>query len=183
MDLALADLLLRAAVFALATAGAAAFALRGRENAIARDAAVIVGGLGAFVVASAPGVYRMLGPAAFLFETWCLATPAFVWLLAMRLFRDGPPPGRWRHAAPLGLVFVTMPGDYGRFELGLLAGHPQLSEGLLATRRKRRSRGASSSHFETFPDPVAAFREKGGTYDRGAATEIVRWLRALAATR
>lgn len=135
MDLALADLLLRAAVFALATAGAAAFALRGRENAIARDAAVIVGGLGAFVVASAPGVYRMLGPAAFLFETWCLATPAFVWLLAMRLFRDGPPPGRWRHAAPLGLVFVTMPGDYGRFELGLLAGHPQLSEGLLLAGR------------------------------------------------
>ena len=38
-------------------------------------------------------------------------------------------------------------------------------------------------HFETFPDPVAAFREKGGTYDRGAATQIVRWLRALAATR
>jgi len=38
-------------------------------------------------------------------------------------------------------------------------------------------------HFETFSDPVAAFREKGGTYDEGAAAQIVRWLRALAATR
>jgi pimeloyl-ACP methyl ester carboxylesterase len=33
-------------------------------------------------------------------------------------------------------------------------------------------------HFETFRDPVAAFNEKGGTYDEGAAAEIVRWLRA-----
>jgi pimeloyl-ACP methyl ester carboxylesterase len=38
-------------------------------------------------------------------------------------------------------------------------------------------------HFETFPDPVAAFREKAGTYDQGAAAEIVRWLRALEAAR
>ena len=135
MDLALTDLMLRAAVFALAAAGAVAFALRARDNAVARDAGVIVGGLVAFAVASAPGVYGALGPAAFLFEAWCLATPAFVWLLAMRLFRDGPEPALWRHAAPLALVLVTMPGDYGRFELGLLAGHPRLSEGLLLAGR------------------------------------------------
>ena len=135
MDLATADLLLRSAVFALAAAGAVAIVVRAPGNAIARDAAVIVGGLGAFAVASAPGVYRALGPAAFPFEIWCLATPAFVWLLAMRLFRDGPPPGASRHAAPLALVLVTMPGDYGRFELGLLAGHPRLSEGLLLAGR------------------------------------------------
>ena len=34
-------------------------------------------------------------------------------------------------------------------------------------------------HFDTFPDPKAAFDEAGGTYDAGAAQAIVRWLRAL----
>lgn len=135
MDLATVDLLLRAATFALAAAGAVAIVARAPRAGVARDAAVIVGGLGAFIVASAPGIYRALGPGAFLFEIWCLATPAFVWLLALRLFRDGRPPGGWRHAAPLALVFVTMPADYGRFELGLLAGHPRLSEGLLLAGR------------------------------------------------
>ena len=33
-------------------------------------------------------------------------------------------------------------------------------------------------HFDTFPDPAAAFREQGGKYDEAAAQAIVRWLRA-----
>lgn len=33
-------------------------------------------------------------------------------------------------------------------------------------------------HFDTFTDPVAAFREEGGTYDEGAAKAMVAWLRA-----
>ena len=32
-------------------------------------------------------------------------------------------------------------------------------------------------HFDTYPDPRQAFAEEGGTYDAGAATVIVEWLR------
>lgn len=135
MDLATVDLALRAATFALAMAAAAALVARSRAGETARLAAVIVGGMGAFVVASAPGVYLALGPAAFAFEVWCLATPAFVWLLALRLFRDDAAPGRGRFAVPVALVFVTMPGDFGRFRLGLLADHPVFAEGLLVAGR------------------------------------------------
>lgn len=39
-------------------------------------------------------------------------------------------------------------------------------------------RRGMNHHFETFPDAAAAFREKGGTYDEGAAAAIVAWLQA-----
>jgi len=129
------DLILRSAIFALAMAGAAIIVVRSRRDATALVAAFIVGGMGAFVAASADGIYRALGLGAFVFEAWCLATPAFVWLLAMRIFRDGEPPSRWLFAVPVALVAFTMPGDYGRFRLGLLAEHPALSEALLLVGR------------------------------------------------
>ncbi len=53
----------------------------------------------------------------------------------MRLFRDGGAPGRWPLAIPFLLVTFTMPGDYGRYGLGLLGGHPELSETLLLAGR------------------------------------------------
>lgn len=135
MDLLSADLVLRAATFALAMAGAAAIWARAPKSGNARLAAAVVGGMGAFALASAPGVYRALGIGVTLFEAWCIATPAFVWLLAMRLFRDEGPPSPWTFAVPVALVAVTMPAEYGRFRLGLLADHPQLSEGLLPAGR------------------------------------------------
>ncbi len=129
MDAGILDPLLRAAAFALALAGAAAIVSREPRSAIARLAAAIVGGIAAFVAASAPGIYEAIGPAALVFEIWCVATPAFVWLLAVHLFHDEPPP-RWTLLVPAALVLVTLPADDGRFRLGLLAGYPRFSEAL-----------------------------------------------------
>ncbi len=129
------DLILRSAVFALAMAGAAIVVARSRRDAASLAAAFIVGGMGAFVAASADGIYRALGLGAFVLEAWCLATPAFVWLLAMRLFRDGAPLPRRTYAVPVALVAFTMPGDYGRFRLGLLGEHPALSQAMLLAGR------------------------------------------------
>jgi pimeloyl-ACP methyl ester carboxylesterase len=39
-------------------------------------------------------------------------------------------------------------------------------------------RHGMNHHFEVFPDALAAFREKGGVYDEGAAAAIVAWLRS-----
>ena len=135
MDLATVDLLLRTAAFALSMAGAAAIVLRSPASTPARYAAVVVGGIGAFMVASAPGAHKALGLGAFFFNAWCLATPAFVWLLALRLFRDGNAPSAWLQAVPVTLVAFTMLGDYGRFRLGLAADFPRLSQGLLLAGR------------------------------------------------
>jgi AraC-like DNA-binding protein len=134
MDLATVDLLLRAATFALALAGAAALLIRAPRSDIAWYAAVVVGGMGAFMAASAPQAHRALGLAAVFFNAWCLATPAFVWLLAIRLFSEQPP-GRWHFAAPVLLVPLTLAGDYGRFRLGLLGDVPDLAHALLLTGR------------------------------------------------
>src|SRR5258705_9123899 len=120
-----ADLLIRAAAFTLSMTAAALIALDGRGNVTARHAAAVVGGIGAFMVASAPGAHESLGLLAFAFNAWCLSTPAFVWLLAMRLFRDTPALPRWHLAVPVVLVALTMLGDYGRFRLGLGADHPE----------------------------------------------------------
>ncbi len=39
-------------------------------------------------------------------------------------------------------------------------------------------RRGMNHHWETFPDATAAFREKGGSYDEGAAAAVVAWLKA-----
>lgn len=130
MDLLQVDLLLRAAAFALAMAGAAALWLAHRRDASAACAALAVGGIGAFMAASAPQAHKALGLGAFLFNAWCLATPGIVWMLAMRLFSDKPA-ARWHVAVPVALAAVTMLGDYGRWRLGLGADYPQASQALL----------------------------------------------------
>src|SRR5262249_8937174 len=118
-DLATADLLLRAAGVSLAAATASAIALHPRRNRPALWAALVVGGMGSFRVASAPGVYRALGPGAFFFNAWCLATPAAVWMLARALFRDEPPQLHPLALAAIGAwVTIAMLGDYGRFGIG-----------------------------------------------------------------
>lgn len=117
------DALLRAAIFALAMAGAAVILVRSHAGPAARLAAFIVGGLGAFAAASAPGALRVLGWPALVFDAWCLATPAVVWMLALALFRDEPLP-RAAIAVPVCLVAIVLPADFGRFQLGLLADWP-----------------------------------------------------------
>lgn len=135
MDLAAADLSIRAATVALALAAAASLLLRAPRSDIAWYGAVVVGGMGAFMVASAPGAYAALGFVAVVANGWCLATPAVVWLLAVRLFSEDGGPGRWHFAAPALLVPLTLAGDYGRFRLGLLAEVPDLAYALLLTGR------------------------------------------------
>jgi AraC-like DNA-binding protein len=115
------DLLLRAATFALAMAGAVAILLRPARHGASGYAAFAVAGIGAFMVASAPSAHAALGLGAFFFNAWCLATPAVVWMLAQVLFREGTGPGPAHFAVAGVLVAVTMAGDYGRFGLGLLA--------------------------------------------------------------
>jgi AraC-like DNA-binding protein len=129
------DLLLRAATVALAFCGALAIALRRNASAVAPYAAFVVAGIGAFMIASAPGAHAALGLAAFFFNAWCLATPGVVWLLARCLFRDA---GRHdaSHLLAIGtLVCVTMAGDYGRYALGPLSAYPDVAHGLLLAGR------------------------------------------------
>lgn len=129
------DLLLRAATVALAFSAALAIAPTRNRSATAPYAAFAVAGIGAFMIASAPGAHAALGLAAFFFNAWCLATPGVVWLLARSLFRDG---GRHNaaHLLAIGaLVCVTMAGDYGRFALGPLAEYPDESRMLLLAGR------------------------------------------------
>jgi AraC-like DNA-binding protein len=129
------DLVLRAATVALAWAAAVAVAIRPKRSAVASYAAFSIAGIGAFMIASAPGAHSALGLAAFFFNAWCLSTPGVVWLLARALFRDG---GRHNaaHVAALGAwVALTMAGDYGRFALGPLAEHPREAEALLLAGR------------------------------------------------
>jgi AraC-like DNA-binding protein len=129
------DLLLRAATVALAFSAALAIAIRRNRSAAAPYAAFAVAGIGAFMIASAPGAHASLGLAAFFFNAWCLATPGVVWLLARSLFREG---GRHNaaHLLAIGaLVCVTMVGDYGRYALGPLAAYQEVSRFLLLAGR------------------------------------------------
>ena len=135
MDLQSADLLLRAATFALAMAAAALVVVRHSRDRTALLAALALGGIGAFMAASAPQSHRVLGLGAFFLNAWCLATPALVWLLALRLFRDPPAVARWHVAVPVALVAITMLGDYGRHRLGLAGDHPEAARGLLLAGR------------------------------------------------
>lgn len=125
------DLLLRAATFALAMAGAAAILLRPVRHDAKGVAAFAVAGIGAFMVASAPGAHAALGLGAFAFNAWCLATPVAVWMLARILFGDAGRPTGWHIAAAGALVALTMAGDYGRHQLGLLATRPDFAHLLL----------------------------------------------------
>ena len=130
-----ADLLIRTATFALAMACAIAILLRPARSAASGYAAFAVAGIGAFMVASAPGAHAHLGLAAFAFNAWCLATPAVVWMLASELFRDGSHPGPVHLGAAGVLVALTMAGDYGRHQLGPLATHPEAAQMLLLAGR------------------------------------------------
>jgi AraC-like DNA-binding protein len=134
-DLGSFDLLLRAATFALAIAGAVAILMRPARRAANAYAALAVAGIAAFVVASAPGIHAAVGLGAFFFNAWCLATPAVVWMLALVLFREDTRPGAPHFIVAGLLVCVTMAGDYGRFALGPLEAWPALAQALFAAGR------------------------------------------------
>jgi AraC-like DNA-binding protein len=126
------DLILRGAAVALAVTAASAIALHPRRNRAALWAAAVVGGVGAFLIASTPGVEAALGPVAYFFNAWCLATPAAVWMLSYALFREQLPkltPGRI--VAVSLWVTMTMVGDYGRFGIGPMAASPEIARAML----------------------------------------------------
>jgi AraC-like DNA-binding protein len=129
------DLILRAATFALACAAAVAILLRRERHAASGYAAFAVAGIGAFMVASAPGAYATLGIAAFAFNAWCLSTPVAVYLLARTLFTEEDRPSAPLIAAAGMLVALTMAGDYGRFHIGPLGEEPHIALGLLIAGR------------------------------------------------
>ena len=145
-DPATLDLVLRAATVAVAAATALALARLPGRNRAARFAALVVGGMGAFMIASAPGAHATLGLLAFFFNAWCLATPIFVALLAAELFTENRGqttiffPAEYRGLSPvlsfIGVyVALTMAGDYGRFRLGPMAEHPGAAQALLLAGR------------------------------------------------
>lgn len=131
MDPVTLDSLLRGAAFAVSMAAAATILARAPAATAARLGAFCVGGIGAFVASSAPGALEIEGPLAFLFDAWCMATPAAIWVLAAVLFRDGFEI-RARHWAVGGLlVVVSFAGDWGRSSLGPFGNHPDIAGAML----------------------------------------------------
>lgn len=134
-DLATFDLLLRAATVALAAAASVAILRVPNRSTVAVYTALVVAGIGVFMIASAPGIYTVLGPGAFLLNAWCLATPAVVWMLARLLFREDGAASLGHFAAVAVVVALTMAGDYGSFRLGVLGEFPEFARGLLLAGR------------------------------------------------
>jgi AraC-like DNA-binding protein len=139
MDSIPIDLLLRSATFALAMSAAFMIATRGNatrtRTAAAPLLAFAIGGIGAFAVSSAPMAVRWFGPVALLFDAWCIATPAVLWILAQTLFREDFRPGPLHWGLAGALTAMTLAADFGRFRLGLLGNEPAIAQALLLAGR------------------------------------------------
>ena len=134
MPYATLDLILRTAIFTLAMAAAAAVLVRSKRSERGVPAglsAIAIGGIGAFAVSSAPAALAQYGPVVLLFDAWCIATPAVIWILAQSLFRENfrPGPAHWLLAGII--TIVTFTADWGRFGLGILGEAPQVAEKIL----------------------------------------------------
>lgn len=138
MPYATLDLILRTAIFTLAIAAAAAVLARrprGTNDVAASLSAIAIGGIGAFAVSSAPAALSRYGPVVMLFDAWCIATPAVIWILAQSLFRENfrPGPAHWLLAGIY--TAVTFAADWGRFRLGILGEVPRIAETILLAGR------------------------------------------------
>jgi len=134
MPYATLDLILRTAIFTLSMAAAATVLARfprGERGISAWLSAIAIGGIGAFAVSSAPAGLTRYGPIVMLFDAWCIATPAVIWILAQSLFRENFRPGP-AHWLLVGIyTAVTFAADWGRFRLGILGEVPRIAEGFL----------------------------------------------------
>ena len=134
MPYATLDLILRTAIFTLAMAAAAAVlvrAKRGERGIPAWLSAIAIGGMGAFAVSSAPAALAKYGPVVLLFDAWCIATPAVIWILAQSLFSENFRPGS-QHWLLAGIyTAVTFAADWGRFGFGILGVAPRIAETML----------------------------------------------------
>ena len=104
---------LQGAVFALALTAGACLLLRHRSGPAPWLAAIAAMGLGAFAVASTRNGLAVLGPAIFVFDAWCLATPVVLFLLAQAMFRDGFRLNAAFVLAFAPLVVIQFVGDWG----------------------------------------------------------------------
>ena len=131
MPYATLDLILRTAIFTLAMAAAAAVLVRSKRGVPAGLSAIAIGGIGAFAVSSARAGLAKFGPVVLLFDAWCIATPAVIWILAQSLFREDfrPGPAHWLLAGVI--TIITFAADWGRFGLGILGDAPQVAEKIL----------------------------------------------------
>jgi len=131
MSYATVDLILRTAIFTLAMAAAAAVLVRGKRSVPAALSAIAIGGIGAFAVSSTRSGLNQYGPAVMLFDAWCIATPAVIWILAQSLFRENfrPGPAHWLLAGIY--TAVTFAADWGRYRLGILGEVPRIAEAIL----------------------------------------------------
>jgi AraC-like DNA-binding protein len=134
MPYATLDLILRTAIFTLAMAAAAAVlvrAKRGERSVPAALSAIAIGGIGAFAISSTRSGLNQYGPAIMLFDAWCIATPAVIWILAQSLFRENfrPGPAHWLLAGIY--TAVTFAADWGRYRLGILGEVPRIAEAIL----------------------------------------------------
>jgi hypothetical protein len=78
---------------------------------------------------------RWFGPIAILFDAWCIATPAALWILAQVLFREGFRAGPLHWTLAGALTLTTLAADLGRFRLGLLGNEPAIAQALLLAGR------------------------------------------------
>ena len=127
MDLPTLDLLLRGAIFGVATPPPSRSSLAASPAGPRRWRRSRWREWEPSSSRSLPGGVSSVGPVVFALDAWCLATPCIVWMLAGTLFRDDFRPGPLHLAVVGGIVIVTFAGDWGRYRLGPLAADPELA--------------------------------------------------------
>src|SRR4029450_11663433 len=95
------------------------------------------------------------GPAIMLFDAWCIATPAVIWILAQSLFRENfrPGPVHWLLAGIY--TAFTCAADWGRYRLGILGEVPRIAESILYA-------GRGAALVFVFAAGYAAIATQGG---------------------
>jgi AraC-like DNA-binding protein len=129
------ELLLRALALAWALAAALVLVVRRPRSAATALGAFCACGVAAFLCVSTPIAFAALGPAAFMLDAWCLASPIAFWMLARTLFEDGFTPSRAMILAAAAFCVVESAAEWGRYALGPLALVPAFAQALFLALR------------------------------------------------
>ena len=125
----------RVLTLAWALAAATLLVMRAPRSTATACAAFCTAGVAAFVTVSWDAAFVALGPAAFVLDAVCLASPFAFWMLARALFDDGFVPSRAIVGVAAAAVALLSAADWGRFGLGLLGNAPRLSLALFLALR------------------------------------------------